>query len=556
MTLTKVTYSMINGAAVNVQDFGATGDGVTDDTVAVQAAIDSLAAAGVVYFPIGTYLCNSGLTVANNNITLEFSNGAELTYTTATLTLLTFQGNNCKLHGSTINAPATFDGTNAPPTYAVVRVKDENFSAQYCTINNVPKVGIWFDDTDNGSVTNCRINGGTSDTFYTGSNTGHVGIYIDPSPSGSQGNFVIANNFINRCVQGGLSGNLGQGSLEQSMTVTGNVFELCWDHGWYSSGIANGITVSSNAFNACRIPIALSGANHVVDGNTIFVATTGTGSVTDNEVTGISLRDPVNCIVSNNVIKGEHRPGGAVIALDNLPLFPGANKIENNVVIGNVIEITNADVAGVAAIRLIGTPSNVSNNIVSNNVIRAPGRLNDGLIQLVASSATVSPGNSVCGNTIIVNGARGDCSAIDLRNISDSDVTNNKIRIEFDQSSSIVFRCVQLTSCNRVVVSTNQIRCTSSFGANTQIRGFEELSSCFGNELLMNTFNVDTTKATALLFNTLATSGVRVEHASTGTPEGSVVSSVGGLWRRTDGGAGTTLYVKESGASNTGWVGK
>jgi hypothetical protein len=43
----------------------------------------------------------------------------------------------------------------------------------------------------------------------------------------------------------------------------------------------------------------------------------------------------------------------------------------------------------------------------------------------------------------------------------------------------------------------------------------------------------------------------------TGSPNGAVVAAVGALFLRLDGGAGTTLYVKESGANtNTGWVGK
>lgn len=40
MSLTKVSYSMINGAPVNVVDFGAVCDGVADDTAAVQAAVN------------------------------------------------------------------------------------------------------------------------------------------------------------------------------------------------------------------------------------------------------------------------------------------------------------------------------------------------------------------------------------------------------------------------------------------------------------------------------------------------------------------------------------
>jgi hypothetical protein len=42
----------------------------------------------------------------------------------------------------------------------------------------------------------------------------------------------------------------------------------------------------------------------------------------------------------------------------------------------------------------------------------------------------------------------------------------------------------------------------------------------------------------------------------TGSPEGAITASIGALYINTSGGAGTTLYVKESGSGNTGWVGK
>lgn len=41
-----------------------------------------------------------------------------------------------------------------------------------------------------------------------------------------------------------------------------------------------------------------------------------------------------------------------------------------------------------------------------------------------------------------------------------------------------------------------------------------------------------------------------------GSPEGVVTAPIGAFYSRTDGGAGTSFYVKESGTGNTGWVAK
>jgi len=64
----------------NVKDFGAVGDGIADDTAAIQAAIDSLPdPGGIVFFPAGVYKVTSTIQVGNGtDISLSTKNGVHL----------------------------------------------------------------------------------------------------------------------------------------------------------------------------------------------------------------------------------------------------------------------------------------------------------------------------------------------------------------------------------------------------------------------------------------------------------------------------------------------
>jgi hypothetical protein len=53
--------------SVSVKDFGAVGDGVTDDTAAIQAAFLAVGDGGKVYFPEGTYITSSPIKIGNGN---------------------------------------------------------------------------------------------------------------------------------------------------------------------------------------------------------------------------------------------------------------------------------------------------------------------------------------------------------------------------------------------------------------------------------------------------------------------------------------------------------
>jgi hypothetical protein len=64
MSLTKATYSMIEGAPVNVLDYGAVGDGVANDTAALNAALAfAVANNRCLYLPAGTYLATANIIV-------------------------------------------------------------------------------------------------------------------------------------------------------------------------------------------------------------------------------------------------------------------------------------------------------------------------------------------------------------------------------------------------------------------------------------------------------------------------------------------------------------
>jgi hypothetical protein len=174
MSLTKVSYSMIEGAPVNVLDFGAVGDGVTDDSVAIQAAIDA-AGNGTLIFPAGVYLVGD-LSIVGRQITMigEGMKSTELkakpgsTYIfnaeePSDIQASQFQINNFTLNGNNV---ANIIGVNIKFRH--------RWEIANCIISNC-KYGVYELNSWLGSKTNCYFILNTYGVYLAGAN--HTGVH-------------------------------------------------------------------------------------------------------------------------------------------------------------------------------------------------------------------------------------------------------------------------------------------------------------------------------------------------------------------------------------------
>jgi hypothetical protein len=182
MSLTKVTYSMIDGAPFNVLDYGADPTGVASSTAAIQAAIDAAFAAGggVVSIPAGTFkvtvstltetLWNAGVAwpatdgclVLRDNVHLigEGIGATKLLSDNANKTVIQISdGNNTRVSGLTVDGNWSGSGAGHGIIQLLSTDDDstvcENMAFDGLFITNVGSYGIGI---ENGDCYNVYIN--------------------------------------------------------------------------------------------------------------------------------------------------------------------------------------------------------------------------------------------------------------------------------------------------------------------------------------------------------------------------------------------------------------
>ena len=100
--------SVSGGPTVNVKNYGAAGDGSTNDTAAIQNAISALSSGATLLFPCGTYLTTSQLTIALSNVTIDGSGCATIHNTSSgTIMVIGGAGNGNPNYGSAVALSAT-----------------------------------------------------------------------------------------------------------------------------------------------------------------------------------------------------------------------------------------------------------------------------------------------------------------------------------------------------------------------------------------------------------------------------------------------------------------
>lgn len=476
---------------VNVKDYGAKGDGVTDDTATIQAAITAGAGKRIIIHGGGNYLFST-LSIAATRTELCIEEGAILTTSTAGsvangTSAITVSAANVTISGSgKIVSPATFDGSNAAPSAAVIKVTADGFTASGITLENVPRNGIWFNDATGGIVEGVRIVGGYPYASYSdASTTGHTGIMYDPpAKSPLSGSLVVTGSRIESCIQGILAANYASGTME-GVTIVGNSFNRCWDHGVYMT-IGQGFAISGNTFLSCRRPIVADGNGGTVVGNSLFASETGQ----TNYEQQISVRGASDTVIADNVVHGL----AAAILVDGI----GSQvTIRRNAIRGNVIRRTGAAVTVGNApdyIRLGNIATTVDDNLVEGNLLSGTDmEANTGGIRITANTGTTGNRNIVRENTIALTHPLGSESyAIVADHQQGLRVERNTISgiLASDAAGSPVIRGVFFTSCSDSIVEGNSFAWKTTYATATPaLRGIQSDANCTGSVYRLNKFD-------------------------------------------------------------------
>jgi len=546
---TAIRSARRHGSPVRVRDHFS---GVGDGTSTLQALIDTLSPGDELVFDAGVWQVDGTLTVPQDDITVTLAHGAVIDRSRGSIaaSCLESTGSRFRLAGAgEIIGPQSWDGTNVAWTFATVLCRGDSPRISGITLTNVHKVGIGFKEADGTStVENVTIVGNYPASQWSGTETVHFGITHDPSSNDSRLHAV--DNTIKGCVQGICLGNFGTGTSSGTVMM-GNRFEGCHNHALYNSrGFVNAV-FAKNTVVDCQQPVVMTGNGHIVAHNTMYA--TGTGNSL-HTTCNIQMRESSGGVVVGNRLVGDvwttapGVDGAPAIDFFNLP-SAGVNELRDNVCVRNTIEISGKNHA--IAIR-VGSPNTITseNNIVSDNVIVGGGTATRAAIVIAGSASTPQKLARVTGNVIHLT---KPASGIYVGAADQTEITDNTVHLEAAAATATAIGGIRVgPRSSRTTADGNTFGCAATAGTNITFRGIYEDPGTTGNRFSNDEFEVDDDSLTAFVPHFLqSTSGVILHERLPGEPR--VVAAPGSTWHRTDGGPGSTFYVKESAAHLATW---
>jgi len=362
--------------AVSVKDFGAVGDGVTDDTAAFLAA---MTASSNVYVPEGTYCVDAG-------------NSTGCLITSGTGYNVYGDGEKSVIKRFSYNPASScinFDSGSASAFIDDVKFSNLKFLGDIATLGHDELYGhlLRMNGVRRVVIEKCYFEGPRSDAILIGSGPG--------GPTSERHNFdiVVRDCIFDGVLYGATGGRNAISFIDvDRATIDGNVFRnwsrndmpgsLCFEPD-YSFGVIKNVTISGNKFSECggnRGHIALS-TDNIPNANWANIIVIGNTFSSNNVVSlfcSTTLGTVPNAVIiaDNTITECEHilfHPSGSVYGLsimDNSSFAStsgyGRILIGDNTTAGRTSK--EIDIVGNTLISNITVPVVVSNNITTLNV--------------------------------------------------------------------------------------------------------------------------------------------------------------------------------------------
>lgn len=488
---------------------------------------------------------------------------------------------------------------------AVMFAQCTNSLVADCRFDNAPDLGIYYNDT-NGSVAQNNLIRGNR---FTRCQYGAIGIKRHAS------GLAVVGNTARDCGNGITLEDFGSGSHPVRVLIADNRLEHI-GHSYTSNVLVAAIGIAVNAAHGTTIVgnliddvvgvgIGLDGVDYCIVANNQVYATAASGGATNR---GIQLnpRNSQGCrhnLITGNIVRGCQAE--AFVALS------GTGDHQYNRVAGNDFQSDASDGLRVNSNWLdndtegnrlsgeTGSHFDLNINISSGTVVRnrwVENRLmnarRNGFVDVQTASivadygtrrvavGTAAPtvGTWIAGD-IVVNTAPGadtamlwECTAGGtpgtwlgkkgvplsgtLTMLGNLAMATAGLLVDFDASSSggnIGCRWNKADANNLTWASWRNGGVDQWLGQMDTSENWNLLDSAAAVALQLQRTGGYVRAANG--FRVGGTGGP-LQLQGTGTPEAAVTAPVGSTFQRTDGGAGTSFYVKESGSGNTGWIGK